>query len=394
MNINEFGVFNMDRRKFANLLKKMEGPKLDFKQIIQIDTDSGRKELAKDICAIANSRGGRGYLIIGIEDKTKKVLGIGNLELNEEKVQQIVSSRIEPPVPISLEFIEYENKKVAIISIYDSQQKPYQMRDNGVFYTRRGSTNDSMRKQEIISSLHENLSLNVELCPIPHSNLKCIDEDIVDKYFLAQGIKVNDENRVELMENASIIYRDKDTGEYVVTLGGLLVFSKNNNIYVPHNMIKIINKVNKDLEEISVVQGTLLDIIEKSERIIRNLIPKYYPIEAVYEGIRNAVLYRDYTVFYKEIEVIIDNSSIIVTSPGILIKRRNTNYVNYVNRNMWIYEKIIDLDSRGIIINSGRGFTRMQKAFRNKRKVIFINSINDDEFKVIYPGVKNLNTKQ
>lgn len=379
----------MEKKKFINLLKKIEGPKLDFKQNIQIDTDSGRKELAKDICAIANSKGGRGYLIIGVEDKTKRVVGIGNLEFNEEKIQQIISSRVEPPVPISLEFMEYENKKVAIINIYDGPQKPYQLRDNGAFYIRRGSTNDTMRKQEIISAFHENLSLNVELCPIPHSDLKCIDKDIVDKYFAFQGLKVNDENRIELMENASIIYMDNDSGKYMVTLGGLLVFCKNNNIYIPHNMIKIINKVNKNLDETIIVQGDLLSVIDKSENILQNLIPKSYPVEAIYEGIRNAVLYRDYTIFYKEIEVIIDYNSIIVTSPGILIKRKNTNYINYVKRNMWLYEKIITLDSKSRIINSGMGFNRMRKAFKNKGKVNFINSINDNEFKVIYPGIKN-----
>ncbi|KZL93323.1 helix-turn-helix domain-containing protein [Clostridium magnum] len=378
----------MDRKKLTNLLKKIEGPKLDFKQYIQIDTDSGRKELAKDICAIANSKGGRGYLIIGIEDKTKRITGIGDLELSEEKVQQIISSRIEPPIPISLEFIEYENKKVAIISIYDGPQKPYQMRDNGAFYIRRGSTNDTMRKQEIISALHENLNLNVELCPIPNSDVKCIDDNIVDKYFSNQGIEVNVENRIDLMENASIIYIDKDTGKYMVTLGGLLVFCRNNNIYIPHNMVKIVNKLNKSAEKTVIVQGDLRSIISESENILKNLLPKSYPIEAVYEGIKNAVIYRDYTVFYKEIEVIIDYNSIIVTSPGILIKRRNTNYVNYVKRNMWVYEKVIALDSKSKIINSGMGFKRMQKAFRNKGRVNFINSINDNEFKVIYPGVK------
>ena len=378
----------MDKKKFMNLLKKIEGPKLDFKQHIQIETDSGRKELAKDICAIANSKGGRGHLVIGVEDKTKVVLGIGDMDLSEEKVQQIISSRIDPPVPISLEFIEYENKKVAIINIYDGPQKPYQMRDNGAFYIRRGSTNDTMRKQEIISALHENLSLNVEVCPILHSDLKCIDNDIVDKYFLSQGIKVDDGNRIELMENASIIYMDKDAGKYMVTLGGLLVFCRNNNIYLPHNMIKIVNKVNKNLDETIIIQGDLISIIDKSEDILQNLISKSYPIEAVNEGIRNAVLYRDYTIFYKEIEVIVDYNSIIVTSPGILIKRKNTNYVNYVKRNMWIYEKIIALDSKSRIINSGKGFNRMQKAFKNKCRVNFINSINDNDFKIIYPGVK------
>lgn len=379
----------MEKKKFLNLLKKAEGPKLDFKQLIEMDTDSGRKELAKDICAIANSKGGRGYLIIGIEDKTKQILGIGDLELNEEKIQQIISSRIEPPVPISLEFLAIDKKTIAIINIYDGHQKPYQMRENGSFYIRRGSTNDTMRKQEIVSVLQESFTLNVELCPVPRSDIKCIEKSIVDKYFMSQGIKIDDENRIELMENASIIYMDKELGRHMVTLGGLLIFSRINNVYIPHNMIRITNRVNKKLDEIIIIQGDLLSMLDKSEDILRNILPQSYPIDALNEGISNAVLYRDYTIFYKEVEVIIDHNSITVISPGTLIKDKSGNTVNYVKRNMWVYERIIALDNKGRFVKSGRGFNRMQKAFKYKGKVAFIDSLKENEFKVIYPGIKN-----
>ncbi|NMM65385.1 ATP-binding protein [Clostridium sp. P21] len=378
----------MDRKKFLNLLKKSEGTKLDFKQSIEIETDSGRKELAKDICAIANSRGGRGYLIIGIEDKTKRIVGIENHAFSEEKIQQIVSSRIEPPIPVSLEFMDYDNKKIAIISIYDGPQKPYQIKDNGAFYIRRGSTNDTMRKQEIVSALQENLSLNIELFPIPGSNLKCIDNEIVDRYFCSQGIEVSDDNRVELMENASIIHMDKDSGRYMATLGGLLIFSRKNNVYISHNMIKITNRTSKSSNEIIIIQGDLLSMMDESEEILQRILPKTYPIDSIYEGVRNAVLYRDYTMYYKEIEIIIDFNSVAIISPGILLKGKNQNSINYMRRNMWIYEKIITLDKKGRFGKNGTGFNRIQKAFKNKGRINFINAIKDGEFKVIYPGVK------
>ena len=66
----------MEIKKLKILLKKEEGTKLDFKLSLDLINESGKKELAKDICAIANSKGGRGYIIIGIEDKTKKIVGI------------------------------------------------------------------------------------------------------------------------------------------------------------------------------------------------------------------------------------------------------------------------------------------------------------------------------
>ena len=58
----------MDIKKLQRLLKKEEGTKLDFKLRLELWNETGKKELAKDICAIANSKGGRGYIVVGVVD--------------------------------------------------------------------------------------------------------------------------------------------------------------------------------------------------------------------------------------------------------------------------------------------------------------------------------------
>ncbi len=379
----------MEKRKLMNLIKKEEGIKLDFKQKLELSIESGRKELAKDVCAIANSRGGRGYIIVGIEDKTKKIIGLKEEDMfTEEQIQQIVSSRCEPPIPISVEDFGIDNKKIAIIIIYDGMQKPYQLRENGAFYIRRGSTTDNMRKEELIAAFEENLSFNIEICPIMKSSLEVINYEIVDRYFASKGIDVNDDNREFLMETTSIVYKDKETGELKATLGGLLVFSDINSLYVPHNMIKIVNRIKPDMDEFIIVQGNLLHIIDECEEILEKIFPINYPKQAIYEGIKNAVLYRDYGDYYKEIQVIINYNSTVVISPGGLIRENLWNSSrDYSKRNMWLYEKLITLDRRKRFIQSGTGFGRMKNAFKNKGKVVFINSKWDNNFKIIYPGV-------
>lgn len=378
----------MNKKKLASLLKRQEGVKLDFKQEIDLNTESGKKEFAKDICALANSRGGRGYLIIGIEDKTKRVIGVEMLSFTEEQIQQIVSSRCEPPIPISLEFIDYENKKVAVITIYQSSQKPYQFRENGAFYIRRGSTTDTMRKQELISSFEENMSLNIEFTPIVKSSITSLEFELVDKYFMLHGIDINDENRISFMENTRMIFLDEEEKEHYATVGGLLVFSRRNYLYMSNNMIRIVNKINKELDEVIIVQGDLLSMIDKSEEYLLEILTANYPYRAVYEAVKNAVLYRDYTIMDKEIEVVIDYNSVRVISPGILIKNDKNGFShNYIKRNMWIYEKLITLDENKRFAQSGRGFTRMKKAFKKYGKVMFINSLKENSFKVVFPGI-------
>lgn len=381
----------MNVKKLTKILRMQENPKLDFKRQLELKTESSKKEFVKDICAIANSRGGRGYLVVGVEDKTKRIVGVNKKDLNEEKIQQIVSSRCEPPIPISLKFVKYKNKDLAVISIYYSSQKPFQFKENGSFYIRRGSTTDTMRKEELISAFSENMSLNVEICPIINSSLSSFNKELVYRYFLSHGIEINEENKLFLMENTGIIIKDKETERYYGSLGGLAVFSCENYLYIPNNMVRIVNRVNKAFDSIILVQGDLLSIIDNTERILKHLLPESYPVEAVYEGIKNAVLYRDYTIFNKEIEVILDFNSIRVISPGILMKNSNGSRIsshNYIKRNMWIYEKLMTLDKNKRFLQSGRGFSKMKKAFKGYGKVIFINSIESNSFKVIYPGIK------
>lgn len=224
----------MDSKKLLGLIKKEEGIKLDFKLKLSLEHESSKKELAKDVCAIANSRGGRGYIVIGIEDKSKRIVGLEDNEIIiEEQVQQIITSRCEPPIPISVDNLLIENKKLSVITIYDGEQKPYQVRENGAFYIRRGSTTDTMRKQELLEAFEENLDFFIETSMIVKSNISFLDGEIYKTYFQKKGIEINEENKEFLLETSRIISRDKDSGELNCTLGGLLIFSNVNSLWLP-----------------------------------------------------------------------------------------------------------------------------------------------------------------
>ncbi|GAA0085554.1 putative DNA binding domain-containing protein [Clostridium sp. CTA-7] len=378
----------MDSKKLMSLIKKEEGVKLDFKLKLSLQYESSKKELAKDVCAIANSRGGRGYIIVGIEDKSKKVIGLNDIDIiNEEKVQQIITSRCEPPIPVSVDTVEIYDKKICIITIYSGDQKPYQIRENGAFYIRRGSTTDTMRKQELIEAFEENLDFFMETSIIMKSNISLLDENLLKKYFENKGIELNEENKEFLLENSRIAYREKESEKMNCTLGGLLIFSNHNSLWLPQNMIKIINKVNKNENEVIIIQGSILQMVDKSETIISNILPKNYPKSAIVEGIKNAVLYRDYSSTNRIIEVNIGFKTISIISPGALIEKNSSDKVStHSKRNMWIYEKLITLDNNKRFLNNGGGFSRIKKAFYGVGKVKLINSIEDDYFKVVLPG--------
>ena len=378
----------MDQKKILKLINMEEGPKLDFKLRLDIFTEGGKKELAKDVCAIANSKGGRGYIIVGVMDKSKEIIGIDDEDIyGEERIQQIVTTRCEPPIPIEVEFATICGKRVGVIIIYDGDQKPYQIKETGAFYIRRGSTTDVMRKQEILRIFEENLELVIETCPIIKSNKSLLDKPLINKYFAKKGIIVTEQNEDFLLESSGITYMDKITGKVKCTFGGLLVFSEKNSICIANNIIRIINKVNKNTNEVMVIQGSLLSMIETAKDKINEIINTNYPKEAVLEAVKNAVLYREYTNCNRIIEVIITKRSVVIESPGELIQNFNVGIHNYLRRNMWIYEKLITLDDNNNFLNNEGGFSRIKSAFKGKGKVKFINSQLENSFKVILPGI-------
>ena len=379
----------MDSKRLLSLIKKEEGVKLDFKLKLSLQSEGNKKELAKDVCAIANSRGGRGYIIIGVEDKSKEIIGVNESEIiKEEQVQQIVSSRCEPPIPISVDTCKIQGKRICVITIYSGDQKPYQIRESGAFYIRRGSTTDTMRKQELIEAFEENLDFFMETSTVMKSDISFLDEDLLKQYFKNKGIELNEENKEFLLESSRIAYREKESGKMNCTLGGLLIFSNYNSLWIPQNMIKIINRINKNKDEVIVIQGSILEMVDKSERVIYDLMPNDYPSSAIIEGVKNAVLYRKYSSVNRVIEISIGYKSVSINSPGALIEKSNLGKkISHSKRNIWIYEKLITSDNNKRFLNNGRGFSRMKKAFYGVGKVKLINSIKDDYFKVILPGV-------
>ncbi|MBC2483559.1 ATP-binding protein [Clostridium saccharobutylicum] len=379
----------MDNKKLLSLIKKDEGTKLDFKLKLDLTTENGKKELTKDVCAIGNSSGGRGYIIVGIQDKTKKIIGIKNEDMfKEEQVQQIVTTRCEPPIPLEVEFIDIDNKKIGVITIYDGEQKPYQVRENGAFYIRRGSTTDTMRKQELIALFEENLSLTIETCPIIRSRIDMLNMELVNSYFKKKGITVTEENREFLLVSSGIAFEEKEGVPLKCTYGGLLVFSDKNSICIPNNMIKIINKMNNIYGEVHIIQGNLLSMVDKAEKKILEILPERYPAYAVIEAIKNAVLYREYFDLNRIIEIDIDKNNIVISSPGEFIDQNiKGEKINYNKRNIWLYEKLITLYEKKRFLNNGRGFMRIKNAFKNKGKVKFINSRIEHSFKVILPTI-------
>ena len=386
----------MNRQRLESLLAKNESTKLDFKERLSLKTEWEKKELAKDVSAIANSKGGRGYIVFGIQDKTKKIVGIEPVEYREEQIQQIISQRCDPPVTIRFDTVDYHGKTVGVLTIYKSSQRPHQILQNGSFYLRRGSTTDIARREEIASMLQDSGLLQYETIPLYNVDIDQLNTRILMKYLEKSGLKIEYdkfESLYPLLEGLGILSREEDGEIFYPTIGGLLVFGYRPQQFLTHTGIKVIN--GKDNKK-HYFYGDITSMLDGVEEYLENIIiDPDYPLTELFEAIANAAVHRDYFSFGREIVVYISSDNIEISNPGALYNRYDVHELlngnNPYRRNNWLYHRLLVLDEKKRFLKTGSGLRRIKNSFSQLGKVKFISNEKRNLFKVILPGgFKNL----
>lgn len=380
----------MTIQKLEELIKAGESEKLDYKQEFSLDTETKKKEFVKDITAIANSKGGRGYLIFGVADKTREAVGIGEKHPSEETVFQVISTRCDPPVPVRYEEVNYKGKKIVVLTIFKSSQRPHQILQTGTFYIRRGSTTDIARRYEIASMLQDNGLVCYETTPIRQASIDDFDYDMLDKY-LFRNFSGDNKSNLLILESMGFITYNNDSKEYNPTSGGMLIFGKNPQRFLPSTGIRVEFNGKTTLFDGNI--PTMLDNIEKF--ISEKSLLKNYPINAIYEALYNAVVHRDYWDTTRETVVIIRHKSIEITNPGAIwntdgiINMENDIYPP--RRNSWLYQRLLITDKKTRFLNSPIGIRTLNDSFdKYGLKVKYINLVKKNLFKVVLPGIDDI----
>lgn len=383
----------MDRSRLFALLSKAEGPKLDFKQNLSLNFDNEKKELAKDVSAIANSKGGRGYIIFGVSDKEKNIIGIEHRKYTEEQIQQIITQRCDPPVNIKFEIEEIDGKGIGILTVYKNQQRPHQIRQTGGFFIRRGSTTDMARRDELASILQETGFVFFEMMTVKNASLDDIDIEAVRSYLGGMGVKDGDFSNTILLESLGILNAEEDSARHCPTVGGLLLFGKNPQNYLPHTGMRLVNNLKN--QEVIRFRGSLIHMLDELERYLLNFLgDTTYPIESLVEAVGNALIHRDYMDIRRETVITLGHDRVEVSNPGAAPDEDLaglTDEGNPSRRNQWLYQKIVLLDKKGRFQKSGNGLKRIQSRYTNNQRIRIVSIEKRNLFKIILPGIENEN---
>ena len=150
------------------VLQKPEGKTLEYKRDL-----SSPDGLLKTLVAFANTAGG--ILAIGIEDGTRRVIGVPDVLAAEERLASIIADSIRPRLVPDIEIVPWRKTQVLVVQVYPSAARPHYLvrlgPEAGVF-VRLGSTNrradlaqiDEMRRFGQLETFDEQ--------PIPELNSK------------------------------------------------------------------------------------------------------------------------------------------------------------------------------------------------------------------------------
>ena len=100
------------QNKLEKILKELqtnqvESPNIDGKAVLNLKELGDRATLISTISAIANT-GQEGYLVIGIEDKTWRLLGnlripqLKDADKTQKQINQILAERVDPAIKYKL----------------------------------------------------------------------------------------------------------------------------------------------------------------------------------------------------------------------------------------------------------------------------------------------------
>lgn len=111
----------MNRNQLETLIEQGEHSQLEFKRQL-----SSAYRIARTLAAFANTSGGT--LLIGVTDDGK-IVGVSSEFREVSKIEEATDRLIEPALTISYETLSPDGRKVLVITIAESEDKPHYVLD-------------------------------------------------------------------------------------------------------------------------------------------------------------------------------------------------------------------------------------------------------------------------
>ena len=378
----------MDSIELLNIISQGETSKVQFKLLLD-----NKDSIAAEMIAMANSKGG--LILFGVEDKTGVIAGLDYVQLQKigNEVATIATDFVKPQIFINTEVVALgdDRKNILIVYVDEGVAKPYKDRNGTIWIKQGGDKRKLTDNNEQIRLFQQSGLVYVDEIVVPNTSINDIDSSKLDKYLKRIDQQEFDVPLLSLCQNLNIIRGDK------VTLGGLLFFSKNPQLYRPSFSIKAVAYYGNDLEGVDYrdsidIIGTLPEMFDEAMSFLKrnlhyrqnsqsfNSIGELEISEiALEELVQNALTHRDYSI-NAPINLLIFDNRVEIISPGSLpnnLTIENIKMGNAVVRN----NLIVSFCSR-MMEYRGLG-SGIRRALKNQPNIQLIDDKESNRFRVI-----------
>ncbi|MBW2109593.1 MAG: putative DNA binding domain-containing protein, partial [Deltaproteobacteria bacterium] len=310
--------------KIAELLKSPEGKTLEFKRDL-----SSPQSLLKTLVAFSNTAGGR--VVIGVEDKTRKPVGVENPLDEEERLCNMIADSIAPRLVPNVELTTVDGKTLLVVEVFLSNSRPHYLRsqgpDTGV-YVRLGSIN-RQADRELIAELRRSVEgIAFDEMPMPDLSVDDLDIEAAREAF---------GNTRNLNEQALFTLKllTRHQNKPVPTKGGILLFGRQRTLHFPDAWIQcgrffgtekidIFDHADIDTSLPKAVDEVMLFLKKHAYRgadlsDVRRKDVWSIPLGILREVVINAIVHCDYSQRGAPIRIVFLDDRIEVENPGILL---------------------------------------------------------------------------
>ena len=314
-----------------------EDSNLELKQVMLAGSKvkaPDRGDFADELSAFANTRGGT--LLLGVDDKSKQVLGIplAHLDAVEAWVREVSNDAIKPPLDAEIRKIELPDSTGVLVPIIrvDIARSLFIHKSPGGYFRRLGSSKREMAP-ELLARLFQERSqsrvIRFDESPVPGTKPSDLDSALVAR-FLRAGTPMSD----SWLQKLRIVAKD-DHAIHRLTVAGVLLCTKSPQNWLPHAYIQAVS-YSRDRSDVN-YQSDARDLmgpidaqvtealhfvkrnmsVQASKMTARSDLPQYSE-RAIFEALVNAVAHRDYSMAGSRIRLHMFRDRLELSVPGAL----------------------------------------------------------------------------
>ncbi len=336
----------MDDAELLTLLHHFESDRVERKSSFR----SSREDIRQNICAFANDLPNHqlpGVIFIGISDSGDCV----NLDINDDLLLNLSQYRdngnIIPFPMMTVQKRILDGCELAVVIVEPSSSPPVRYR--GRVWVRVGPriAIASVDEERRLSEKRRSKELSFDLQPMRSSRLEDLDLELFRRIYLPSAISFDilEENERPLeLQLASLRFISSDAFQTPTVLG-ILTVGKNPRDFLYGAYVQFLRINGTELTDPIIDQKELDNSLPDLLRLLDDLLEiniatsaniigtplearhSDYPLEALRQLVRNAILHRTYEATYAPVRITWFNDRIEIYSPGALFGQVNkTNF--------------------------------------------------------------------